>query len=63
MPTRDDVMEELGLAPTWRIRVRGAGPAAEAPAATPPITAPAVDPRSARIAMLDWTMLADDIAA
>ena len=44
MPTRDDVLTELGLVPTWRLRARGdvggAAEAASASAATPATEAP-----------------------
>jgi DNA polymerase len=55
MPAREDILEEMGIAPVWRLRTRDADPAA-APA-TP------VDARTARIARFDLDALADDVAA
>jgi len=43
MPTRDDILTELGLVPTWRLRARagaGAGGATETPAAAASARAP-----------------------
>jgi DNA polymerase len=55
MATRDDVLEEMGLAPVWRSRARG--PQAESAPATP------ADARMARIARLDFDAFADDVSA
>jgi uracil-DNA glycosylase family 4 len=54
MPTRDDILDELGLAPVWRLRER----------AVPVTTADAspVD-RTARIAALEWRDFAADVEA
>ena len=52
MPARDDILDELGLAPVWRLRERR-GPAADA---SP------VD-REARIASLEWSVFAADVEA
>src|SRR5512132_3477086 len=51
------VLEELGLAPQWRLRNRAADRRAEAPA--PVVEAPAAEhlPREARIASMDWIQL------
>jgi uracil-DNA glycosylase family 4 len=54
MPTRDDILDELGLAPVWRLRQRAVhDPAADA---SP------VD-RAARIAALEWHDFAADVEA
>jgi uracil-DNA glycosylase family 4 len=55
MATREDVLEEMGLAPVWRLRARDAD--AERAPATP------ADARAARIARLDFEAFADDVAA
>jgi len=55
MATRDDVLEEMGLAPVWRSRARGQQ--AESAPATP------ADARMARIARLDFAAFADDVSA
>jgi DNA polymerase len=55
MATRDDVLEEMGLAPVWRSRARGQQ--AESAPATP------ADARMARIARLDFDAFADDVSA
>jgi DNA polymerase len=74
MARRSDILAELRLAPTWRLRAgalgAGGGPLAAgtslaggepvAEAAAHPVT---TDERSARIATLDWDALAADIAA
>lgn len=52
MPARDDILDELGLAPVWRLRERR-GPARDA---SP------VD-REARIAALEWSDFAADVEA
>jgi DNA polymerase len=52
MPTRDDVLTELGLTPRWRLRV----PLSAADPAQP-------EDRVARIARLPWRELVADIAA
>jgi uracil-DNA glycosylase family 4 len=71
MTNRADVLRELGLAPTWRLRARtGAGAAQAGPSATdaapsapsPSGPKPTAEARRARIAALDWSALADDIA-
>jgi len=54
MATRDDILVELGLAPTWRRRIAVA-------AAPPPLKDG--EPRSARIASLSWTDFAADVDA
>lgn len=58
MATRAEILEELGLAPTWRLRI-GAGPT---PADVVDGAMPA-DVRIARIARLDLEALASDVAA
>ncbi|HEY1325917.1 MAG TPA: uracil-DNA glycosylase [Casimicrobiaceae bacterium] len=55
MIAREDILEEMGLAPVWRLRA-GAGPKAEGSAAP-------VDDRAVRIARLDFDTFADDVAA
>jgi DNA polymerase len=50
MPTRDDILTELGLVPTWRLRTRAGAdgvPEAAAAPATAPAPAPATDAREA----------------
>jgi DNA polymerase len=54
------VLEELGLAPQWRLRNRTAGTQAEAPVTQAPVVeGPVAEqlPREARIAAMDWTQL------
>ncbi|MDH5286496.1 MAG: uracil-DNA glycosylase [Betaproteobacteria bacterium] len=75
MATRDEILRELGLAPTWRLRSRAhAGEAlpAEVPEADVVVPAGRVQPlrpageageRLARIAALEWSALAADIDA
>jgi uracil-DNA glycosylase len=70
MATRADILAELRLAPTWRLRegtVARARPNAPAMAdaagdASPPAVGDA-DARTMRIRGLDWPALADDIGA
>jgi DNA polymerase len=68
MPTRDDVLAELGIGPLWR--ARPGGPAdrrrvapqdVEGVGAPAPVTAAAA--RLARIAALDWNAFAGDVDA
>ena len=59
MATRDEILDELGLAPRWRLRAV-AGAAATAVLAEP--TSPLSD-RAGRIATIAFDALADDIAA
>jgi DNA polymerase len=66
MPSHDEIMSELGLAPTWRRRERlglgvGADPHENAAARTN--SADDGDPRVVRIARLDWTGFAQDVDA
>ena len=62
MATRDDILVELGLAPTWRLREAVAADAApQAPRASPPPQQG--DTRSARIASLSWDDFAADVDA
>ncbi len=69
MATRDDILIELGLAPTWRLREAAAArPPRVAADATP--QAPRASPpprdgetRSARIASLSWDDFAADVDA
>ena len=63
MPSRDDVMEELGLAPTWRLRGTSTRITEAAPSVAPAVAPVTADARSARIAGLDWSMLAADVGA
>jgi len=79
MVARDDILEELGLTPSWRRRVAGGESRAEAPQASiaPPLTAREPVPdgghpstnaaddsaRSARIAALAWDDFAADVDA
>jgi uracil-DNA glycosylase family 4 len=69
MTNRAEVLRELGLAPTWRLRARAdevqalasataAAPSTQAPSGPEPTS----EARRARIAALDWSALADDIA-
>ena len=66
---RDDVLRELGLAPIWRLRRSTADAAHAGATASTTQAAPAVagepdaEPRSARIATLDYAALIEDIAA
>jgi uracil-DNA glycosylase family 4 len=66
MATREDLLAELGLLPTWKLRVPGGatGAAASAPsgAAAPSGDGPA-DARAVRIAALEWRDLAADVEA
>ena len=62
---RDDMLRELGLSPTWRMRpaFRPGRPSAVAADATPDEpAATAADPRRSRIATLDMPALVADIA-
>jgi len=69
--TRDDILMELGLSPTWRLRAdaaRGfqAGSRSSRTEVRDEISQPAmsdVDVRRARIGALDWPALYDDIGA
>jgi len=78
MPTRDDILMELGLAPVWRRRSRmGVADAALATADPPVLESTHVDSeravsepapefrdaRSVRIAKLDWREFAADVDA
>ena len=76
MPTRDDILSELGLAPVWRrrsgagvaaaampIRRRSTLPPPESDRATGAPATPAAIPRSARIATLEWRDFAADVDA
>ena len=74
--TRDEILRELGLAPTWRLREPAPGlPAADAvPATTPTLQAyepvivrglpkvPPLDARALQIATLDWPQLRESVA-
>ena len=60
MPTRAEVLRELGLAPSWRLRARN-GPLQPADAGDAGNDGD-VDPRRARIASLAFDALVDDIA-
>ena len=64
MPTRDDILAELGLAPTWTLRVEAPRAAAGAPMESPEMrpAAPAGD-RNAHIAVLEWRDFAADVDA
>jgi DNA polymerase len=68
MSRRDDILEEIGLTPQWRLRREQPEPAsahaAAAPADDPPskveaaaLQAAGGEDRSARIARMDWTQL------
>ena len=57
MATRGEILEELGLAPTWRLRTRDGVAPAQASDATI-----AGDARIARIARLELDALASDVA-
>jgi DNA polymerase len=58
MPARDEILFELGLAPTWRLRaIADAGPALQPRAAE----APPSGSREARIAALEWRNFAADV--
>jgi uracil-DNA glycosylase len=72
MPDRYDVLRELGLLPEWRLRTgttrpasHGAAPVARdaAPEPTVMLRGVATTDRPARIAALDWTDFAADVAA
>jgi len=72
MPTRDEILTELGLVPTWRRRARaGADAAPEAPRPAEPAAAPAracavsedAESRAARIGRLEWRDFAGDVDA
>ncbi len=77
MATRDDILVELGLTPTWRLRGETLVPLTEVPtiAAAPEVrepareSVPAVVPpvddatRAARIAALSWDAFAADVDA
>ena len=70
MATRADILAELRLAPTWRLRegtvatARPGAPAtADAAGNAPPPTVGDADARTMRIRGLDWPALADDIEA
>jgi uracil-DNA glycosylase len=71
MPDRDDILTELGLMPTWRLRARSDGvsaPAVDAPTRGDSQPAPGAvpagaDARAARIATLEWRDFAADVDA
>ena len=76
MPTRDDLLAELGLLPTWRLRaaavvadrkvVAGSAPTASLPDAHVTGAAaipPTSETREARIATLEWRDFAADVDA
>ncbi len=72
MPIRDDILSELGLAPTWRLRARtGTAGGSGGVAASEPATVPAqraegpdnAEARVARIARLEWRAFAPDVDA
>ena len=77
MATRDDLLAELGLLPTWRLRrtastTHGGPPAVSAPttvlreshaAADSAAVLPASDARRVRIAVLEWRDFASDVEA
>jgi len=72
MATRDDILVELGLTPSWRSRTSVAASsvavtaaASEPSTAAPPASAPAQDgeARAARIAALSWDHFAGDVDA
>jgi len=72
MATRDDILVELGLTPSWRSRASVAASsvavtaaASEPSTAAPPASAPAQDgeARAARIAALSWDHFAGDVDA
>jgi DNA polymerase len=68
MPTRDDLLAELGLLPTWRLRTSAAscGQAIVPDSPIPPdaaVAPQAVDVRRARIATLEWRDFAADVDA
>lgn len=70
MATREDMLLEFGLAPTWRLRadhghaVRGAVATSDTAVVDAcDDTRATIDARSTRIASLDWPALRDDIAA
>jgi len=71
MPTKDEILSELGLGPAWRLRdfpglaANSALVAREpAPAAPPPTVDPAQsEARIVRIANLDWGSFAADVDA
>ena len=74
MPDRDDILTELGLVPTWRLRGRETHPStrpdrettaavrenADGPAME---TVPPTDARAARVAKLEWRDFAADVDA
>ena len=72
--TRDEILRELGLAPTWRLRAPAPELPATAPAAAPalqvsePVTVrglpkvPPLDARALQIASLDWPQLQESVA-
>jgi len=71
MPTKDEILSELGLGPAWRLR-DFPGLAADsalvarepAPSAPPPTVDPAQsEARVVRIANLDWGSFAADVDA
>jgi DNA polymerase len=64
MPTRDDILVELGLAPTWTLRLDRQGTALDARTETPEVrpAVPAGD-RHAHIAALEWRDFAADVDA
>jgi len=71
VPSRDDILMELGLSPTWRLRADAARRVqADSRASTteirdeiPDAAISDVDVRRARIGTLDWPTLYDDIRA
>jgi len=59
MATRDEILEALGLAPSWRLRA----PAAVVEGATIAVEGPAPGDRASRIASLAFDALVEDIVA
>jgi len=68
MPNRDDMLREMGLAPTWRLRATADASPTVAARVSPPVTREAPieadpDARRARIALLEWPDFAADVDA
>jgi DNA polymerase len=64
VPSRDDILFELGLAPVWKLRALGAEATGDAAAhALPPTESLSPGSREARIAALEWRDFAADVDA
>jgi DNA polymerase len=63
VPSRDEILVELGLAPVWKLRTRRAAEGDEAARAPAPRESLSAGDREARIAALEWRDFAADVDA